>query len=348
MIDIDGAVGEGGGQILRTSLSLALCTGQPVRIQRIRARRPKPGLMRQHLACVKAALAISPGAEAQGAELGATELTFVPAPVQPGAQEFDVGSAGSCALVLQTVLPPLMVARGPSMLVLRGGTHNPMAPPVHFIERCFAPLLARLGVGLELNLRRLGFYPAGGGEFSATIVPPPQGLTPFDVVERGPLREAYAECLAPGLPRRVVERELHSLGQQLGWSRDALRAPATRQNEGPGNALMATLASEHATEVITAFGEKGLSSEQVAQQVARAVEAHLRSPAALGAHLADQWMIPIALAVLQARRTASFSCTEMTDHAQTNIGVIEAFLPVKFTVTRRGAEDWWVQVRSLD
>lgn len=338
MIEIDGAAGEGGGQVLRSALALSLCTGKAVRIRRIRARRPKPGLMRQHLACVRAALAIS-GARAEGVQLGSQDLLFTPGPVRAGAYQFDIGTAGSCALVLQTVLPPLMLAAQPSQVSLVGGTHNPMAPPFDFLARCFAPLLQQLGVGLALSLRRLGFFPAGGGAFSADITPPAAGLRPIDLVDRGPIVEAYAECLTPGLPGRVAQRELAALGEALGWSRVQLRTASVRQDEGPGNALMATLVYRGVTELATAFGEKGVSSEAVARSVAREVRAYQASTGALGPHLADQWMLPLALAVHRTGTPAVFTCTAMTEHARTNIRVIEAFLPVVFAMQGPASED---------
>lgn len=345
MIELDGAAGEGGGQILRSALALSMCTGQPMKVRRIRARRPKPGLMRQHLACVTAATAIC-GARTEGADLGSQELVFEPGPVRPGDYNFNVGTAGSCSLVLQTILPPLMLAPSDSRVVLGGGTHNPMAPPFHFLERCFAPLLRRLGVTLALELRRLGFYPAGGGEFSAVISPSAGGLVPFDLIERGPLRDTFAECLAPGLPSRVAQRELDAVGRALAWSPAQLRAPAVRQNEGPGNALMATLVHEQVTEVVTAFGEKGVSSEAVARALTRDVQAYQQATGALGPHLADQWMLPLALAVVRTKTPAAFTCTEMTDHATTNTGGIEAFLPVRFRIAEGGHASWRVSLEA--
>ncbi len=335
-IEIDGSTGEGGGQILRTSLALAMCTGRPLAMHHIRAKRRKPGLMRQHLTCVQAAESIC-GAKVDGAEPGSQVLHFEPGAVRSGDYNFNIGSAGSCTLVLQTVLPALMLAHGPSQVSLTGGTHNPMAPPYHFIDRSFAPLLRRLGVGIELSLRRHGFYPAGGGEMSAHIQPAAYGLTPFDLTERGPRLQAYAECLAPALPRSVTERELAVLADKLGWPREQLLTVSVRQNEGPGNALMATLVHEHVTEVATVFGEKGISAERVANDLVRAVRHHQLSDAALGQHLADQWMLPLALAVSTRGGEASFSCTELTQHASTNIGVIERFLPVRFGVDQTAA-----------
>jgi RNA 3'-terminal phosphate cyclase (ATP) len=331
VIELDGSAGEGGGQILRSALALSMCTGQPMALQRIRAKRQKPGLMRQHLTCVQAAVAVC-AAKVQGAELGSQALVFEPGRVRAGDYAFNVGTAGSCTLVLQTVLPALMLCAEPSRVSLRGGTHNPMAPPFHFLERSFAPLLRRLGVGIDLELRRLGFYPAGGGAISAVVRPNAAGLMPFDLTERGAVREAYAECLAPALPSAVAVRELAALARALGWSGEQLRTPAVRQNEGPGNALMATLAYQHVSEVVTAFGEKGVSAEQVAGALFKEVRSHQASEGALGQHLADQWMLPLVLAVVARRGAASFTCTEMTEHASTNIGVIEQFLPVRFDV----------------
>ena len=344
MIELDGSVGEGGGQILRTSLALSMCTGRAFTLARIRARRAKPGLMRQHLTCVQAATAIS-GASVRGDELGSGTLVFQPGPVRAGDYAFSVGTAGSCTLVLQTVWPALMLADAPSRLKLAGGTHNPMAPPFHFLERCYAPLLRRLGAGSSLSLRRLGFYPAGGGEIDVTVQPAGDALRPFDLLERGAAIESYAECLAPALPHAVARRELDTLGQRLGWSTGQLRTPVARQNEGPGNALMATLAYEHVCELATQFGEKGVSAEAVANTLAREVQDYQRSTAALGPHLADQWALPLALAVWKQGGSAAYTCTELTDHATTNFGVIEKFLPVKFD-TAAAEGGWLVKVAA--
>lgn len=342
MIELDGSTGEGGGQILRTGLALSMCTGRPLRITRIRAKRPKPGLMRQHLACVLAAQAVC-DAQVTGAELGSATLDFTPGLVRAGEHRFAVGTAGSCTLVLQTVLPPLMRAAAPSRLVLCGGTHNPMAPPFHFIQRCFAPLLRRLGVGLDLTLRQHGFYPAGGGEFEA-LVSPAERLLPFDLLQRGALHREWAEALAPALPRSVAARELAAVGEALGWSREQLLTPPVRQNEGPGNALMATLDHEHVSELVTSFGEKGVSSEVVAKRLVDELRAYRASDGALGPHLADQWMLPLALAVSESGRPAAYTCSELTLHARTNLEVIERFLPVhcQADVLGRG---WRIELR---
>ncbi len=326
MILIDGSQGEGGGQILRTSLALSMLTGAPFRMEKIRARRPRPGLMRQHLTCVLAAQAVC-DAVVEGAELGAQTLTFTPGAVMPGDYAFAVGSAGSCTLVLQTVLPPLLLANAPSTIALSGGTHNPMAPPFHFLARAYAPLVRRAGADLQLTLTRHGFYPAGGGQIQALIVPA-EKLRPIMLSERGALRDAYAEALAPGIARSVPARELEMLGTAMGWRGEQLRHGSTRQNEGPGNALMATLEYEYVTEVFTQIGEKSISVEQVVKRLVRELRDYQTAGAPAGPHLADQWMLLAALA-----GGGAIIASEVTEHARTNAATIERFLPVRFVFT---------------
>ncbi|WP_051303435.1 RNA 3'-terminal phosphate cyclase [Comamonas composti] len=332
MIEIDGSRGEGGGQILRSALALSMCTGQGFVLERIRAGRAKPGLMRQHLACVNAAAQIS-DAQVQGAELNSQAIRFVPGTVRAGEYSFQMGSAASCCLLLQTLWPALMLAPEPSRLRLTGGTHNPAAPPFHFLQRSYAPLMNRLGARAELALQRMGFYPAGGG--SMTVELWPARLKPFDLLERGKLKVCHAECFAPALPRAVAQRELQALGAILGWEPGQLITGQARQNEGPGNALLATLEYAELTEVFTQFGLKGVSSEQVAQALADELQSYQASKAALGPHMADQWALPLALAVERTGLAASYTCTEITPHAQSNFEVIEKFLAVRFVVIDR-------------
>ncbi|MDO5691236.1 MAG: RNA 3'-terminal phosphate cyclase [Pseudomonadota bacterium] len=346
MIEIDGSQGEGGGQVLRTALALSVLTGQPVALNHIRAKRPKPGLMRQHLACVQAAQAIS-GAQVEGAALGSKSLRFEPGTVRAGDYTFTISSAGSAVLVLQTVLPPLLWADAPSTLTLTGGTHNPMAPSFHFLRDAYAPLLTRLAPGqpapLALTLKRHGFYPAGGGEVQARITPPATPLQPFDLPERGALVGAHGEALSPGLPRAVATRELQALAAGMGWAPEQLHYGHARQDEGPGNALMAVLRYEHVTEVFTEYGARGVSAEEVAARLLTQVRAYQRGAddaghgAALGPHLADQWALLLALAVWRSGGEAGFTCSEVTEHLRTNIEVIRRFLPLRATITPDGA-----------
>src|SRR5512141_1809539 len=201
MITIDGSKGEGGGQILRTSLALSLVTGQPFRMERVRARRQKPGLLKQHLTAVEAAKTVG-CAEVEGAALSSQTFEFRAGPVTPGNYRFAVGTAGSATLVLQTVLPALLAASGHSTLTLEGGTHNPMAPPFDFLAKCFIPLVHRMGPSVELDLQRHGFYPAGGGRFHARIEPVKK-LSRLELLERGSIRARQARVLVSKLPEHV-------------------------------------------------------------------------------------------------------------------------------------------------
>jgi RNA 3'-terminal phosphate cyclase (ATP) len=346
MIELDGSQGEGGGQILRSSLTLSVVTGQPFVLERIRARRPKPGLMRQHLTCVQAAARIA-GADTEGAEPGATRLRFHPGRVRAGDYTFQVGSAGSCMLVLQTVLWPLLLADGPSTLRLTGGTHNPMAPCVTFLQRVLPVVLAQTGGTVALEVRRHGFYPAGGGEVLVQITPAPGGLRALRLMERGAPVAHFAECLHAGLQGHVATRELETLGQLLGWGApqthpELLRNRGLRVNEGPGNALLVTLAFEHMTEVFAGYGERGVSAEQVARQLVREVRAYQSGSAPVGPHLADQLMLPLALA---AGPGGEYRTTALTEHSRTNAQVIGRFLPLRFELAPHPAGGFRVSVQ---
>src|SRR6266568_1207968 len=252
MMVIDGAHGEGGGQILRTSLALSLVTGTPFRIEHIRAGRPKPGLLHQHLTAVHAAAAVG-RAQVTGAAIGSLQLTFIPGRVTPGTYTFTVGTAGSTTLVLQTVLPALLLASEPSTLTLEGGTHNPFAPPFDFLAQVFLPLVNRLGPQVTATLERPGFYPAGGGKCQITIAPTTR-LTRLDLRERGEVRAIHARALVAKLPRSIAERELAVLAQQLAWRGDWLHVETVAHARSPGNVVTLAIACEHITEVFTGFG----------------------------------------------------------------------------------------------
>lgn len=338
MLVIDGSQGEGGGQILRTALGLALVTGRPLRIERIRAGRKKPGLMRQHLTAVEAAAEIG-RAEVRGATLGSDRLEFVPQDVVAGDYAFDVGTAGSTTLVLQTVLPALMTADRSSRLTLTGGTHNPFAPPFDFLARCFLPLLQRLGPRITATLERPGFFPAGGGRLSVHVEPAPlaRGL---ELVERGPLRRTTARALVANLPRHVAERELRVVQQRLGWAPADLRVEELHSASGPGNVLLLEVQSAHVTEVFSAFGERGLRAEAVAERAADEARRYLAAEVPVGPHLADQLLVPLALA-----GGGRFLTLPLTPHARTNIAVLTELLECAVDVEDAGAGRCLVTVR---
>jgi RNA 3'-terminal phosphate cyclase (ATP) len=231
VLTIDGSLGEGGGQILRTALALSLVTGTPIRIEKIRAGRPKPGLLRQHLTAVHAATAVG-GAEVEGATIGSTSLTFRPGPVRPGKYRFAIGTAGSTGLVAQTVLPALLTAGAPSTLALEGGTHNVAAPPFDFLERAFLPLITRTGAKVEATLDRWGSYPAGGGQCSFRVAPAAR-LALLMLLDRGAVRRRRARALVSGLPRQIADRELAVVRDRLGWSEGELETVLVDGNPRP-------------------------------------------------------------------------------------------------------------------
>jgi RNA 3'-terminal phosphate cyclase (ATP) len=337
MLTIDGSSGEGGGQILRTSLALSLVTGKPLRVVNIRAGRDKPGLMRQHLVAVQAAAQIG-AARVTGAELGSKALTFEPGAVSPGTYTFSVGSAGSTTLVLATVLPALLLAKEGSSLTLEGGTHNPHAPPFDFLAKAFLPLLGRLGANVTATLVRPGFYPAGGGRFTVRIEPAKE-WRPLELLERGAIRTRLATATVAALPAAIAERELECFRELVGWERDVCRKDVVKDAHGPGNVLTAVLDFEHVTEVFTGFGEKGVSSEHVAEQVAGEARRYLDAGAPVGEHLADQLLLPLALA-----RGGSFRTLPLSRHATTQVALLEQILGLEVKTENVSERVWQVHV----
>ncbi len=323
-IELDGSHGEGGGQILRTALTLSMITGTPFRIERIRARRKKPGLLRQHLMAVEAAAAIC-GAKVTGAAIGSPALHFIPGKIRGGDYRFAIGSAGSCTLVLQTVLPALWFADGPSTVQVSGGTHNPAAPPADFLIRSWLPQLHGMGVNMEIELLRHGFYPAGGGEVKARVSPLPaaEPLSPLALATRGELSATRAIGVVAGLPAEIAKREMARAASQLGPLDEELRVRPPR--EGPGNVLMVELVYSNVTEIFSVCGEKGLQAEAVADKAAKEARLFRDSRAAVGEHLADQLLLPLALA-----GRGEFTTLVVSSHLTTNREVIERFLPLRF------------------
>lgn len=323
MIEIDGSLGEGGGQIVRSALTLSMVTGQPFRIRNIRAGRPRPGLMRQHVAAVNAAAKVA-AAETGPVAVGGSELCFVPRTLRGGDYEFAIGSAGSSSLVLQTLLPALLHATEPSRIRITGGTHNPMAPPVEFLQRAYRPLLERMGANFAIDLRRHGFYPAGGGIVEARVSPV-AAWRPVDLLERGDRKGGYAESVIAGVHQSVLTRELECVRTAMGWTEEQMKPVALPDSHGPGNVLLLTVEHDHVTEVFTAFGEKMLRAEAVAKRAVQEARRYLASGAAVGEYLGDQLMLPMALA-----SGGSFSVERVSQHARTNADIISLFLPVTF------------------
>jgi RNA 3'-terminal phosphate cyclase (ATP) len=328
MLSIDGSMGEGGGQILRTSLALSLVTGTPFRLTNIRSNRSKPGLLRQHLAAVKAAATL--GAEVDGCEIGARELVVRPGSVRGGEYVFGVGSAGSACLVLQTVLPPLLASGEAARLRLEGGTHNPFAPPFDFVERVFIAVLRRMGARVDARLGRWGFYPAGGGILTVDVKasPPLQGL---EHVERGEMVSKKGRAVVAHLSGDIAKRELAVVKAELGWADGELELAQVSDSDGPGNILLLEIESEYGREMCAGFGERGVSAEAVAHRAIAELRRYLQSSAPVGRRLADQLMIPFALAGNGVFRTSPLS-----EHSSTNLEVIRKFVNGRIDVRERG------------
>jgi RNA 3'-terminal phosphate cyclase (ATP) len=316
---LDGSAGEGGGQILRTALALAMATGTPFVLDNIRGGRKKPGLMRQHLTCVKAAALVS-NAEVEGATLGSSRIVFRPGAIAAGDLAVDIGSAGSISLVLQTVALAFALAPGPSRLVVRGGTHALWAPPFPFLAEAWLPLVRRAGAKLDLELRGCGFHPAGGGEVVMTASPS-GGLAPLHLGPSSVLSTLELRAIVSGISEGIARRELVAASDVLTGERVTL-ASETVRSVGPGNAMW-LVARDDASDVANVFsgiGEVGTPAEDVGRDVAKAFLAWRASGTSVEAHLADQLMLPIALA-----GAGSFTTNELTLHARTNIEVTRVF-----------------------
>ena len=325
MLKLDGSQGEGGGQILRTSLALSMCLGKPFQIYNIRAARAKPGLQPQHLAAVHAATRIA-RAEVNGAELGSQVLRFIPNEVEGGEYRFAIGTAGSTTLLFQALLPALMCARHSSRVNLEGGTHNPMAPPFEFLNYAYLPLINRMGPGVTAKLIQPGYVPAGGGKLNITIQPVSH-LSPLTILQRGSLKETRVEVLLSHLPDHIAKRELAVIAESLQLPESSLNVQVDTSAVGPGNCVSVIIKAEEITEVFTALGKRGLPAEQVASQVVQDVREYLDSEIPVGHYLADQLLLPLALA-----GSGAFITGPPSLHATTNMSVIEQFTQRPFTL----------------
>lgn len=331
MLEIDGSSGEGGGQILRTSLTLALVTGRPFRLTRIRAGRSKPGLQAQHLTCVQAAARIS-GATVEGAVLGSQAIAFKPGPVTPGDYHFPIATAGACSLVLHAVYLPLALAHGPSTLRIVGGTHVSHSPSWHFLETTWLGYLRRLGLEIELTLDRPGFFPRGGGQVMARIAACP-AISPWQGVEAGRVRAAEVLLATAGQARYFARSHAERLARKLKNGNLAVDIVEARWPGGPGSYLAATLATTPVPTVFFALEERGKPADVMADRLARETLDHLAGPAnAVDPHSADQLLLPLAL----AKGKSSYAASQVTQHLLTNAAVVRRF--VDRTIMVEGVE----------
>ena len=337
-ITVDGAAGEGGGQLLRASLALSMALGRPFRMVNIRAKRPKPGLKRQHLTCLRAAQAICQ-AEVTGDAINSTEISFVPGAVQAGTYRFDIGSGGSCTMVLQALVPPLLTASAPSRLTVTGGTHVPHAPPFEFLRDTLFPWLEKLGPRLTASMERPGFMQVGGGQVTVDITPCP-ALKMLEADECGAFIGIDGHIRAYNLHEGVAEREEAALRVEkfacLGLNAGNIHVEKeSRAETGPGNVVLLTVRRESGATVCTGIGQREVASEAVARQAADRAMAFLRAEVPVERHLADQLLVPLALA-----GGGNFLTEKPSLHTKTCMELLPLFMKIKARAIQENAKAW--------
>jgi RNA 3'-terminal phosphate cyclase (ATP) len=332
-LEIDGSFGEGGGQLSRYAMALAAITGRPIILRNIRARRPRPGLMAQHLTALRAVAEVC-GGVLEGAELGAGEVRFQPGRIRGGDYRFEVGTAGSIVLVLQALLPVILHADGPCRLVVSGGTDVRMAPPVDYLRQVFLPWLARMGARVSIDSVRHGYYPRGGGEVSLTLMPCGP-LSPLVAASPGALRSLRGVAHVSRLPRHIPERMAGAARASLaGFGPVEIDIQVLSEVEacGTGGAMVLVAETEHSLLGAAVVAERGVTAERLGEEAGRALRAELAAGAVLDIHAVDQLLIYAA----QAWGDSSFTVREISLHARTVMWLIAQFLPVEFRVEAQG------------
>ncbi|MEP0497458.1 MAG: RNA 3'-terminal phosphate cyclase, partial [Paraglaciecola sp.] len=329
--------------VLRTALTLSILTQQNIELINIRAGRKKVGLLRQHLTCVLAAQEIC-GAITEGVELGSTRILFSPGQVKSGDYHYAIGTAGSTVLVCQTILPVLALAKENSTITFEGGTHNGMSPSLSFLEQSFLPVLKSMGVNCVVNTTKLGFYPAGGGKWQINIEPT-QKLSPIHLSEAGShFAQSSENCsltvLVSLLPDAIGQREIATAKNILNWP-DAVSQVQKVVTPGPGNSFQLSIKSKTHCSVFEMVGELGVSAERVAKRAAGRVNKFIHAQAAVEEHLADQLLLPIALA-----GSGSFTTTQLSLHTKTNIDVIKQVLGIEIQVEQINDVLWKVYLEK--
>jgi RNA 3'-terminal phosphate cyclase (ATP) len=335
MIEIDGSYGEGGGQILRSTLTLSAILGKPVEIFNIRVGRKKPGLQPQHLTGVRAVAEIS-GGKLEGDELLSQRLVFQPGKIQSGDYEFDVmkikSSAGSTGMIFQQIAPVLAFGRGPSNVILKGGTHTEMAPPIDYLQEIFLPTVAKMGFQANLEIERWGWFPIGQGIVKANIQPVKGKLKAIELNERGKLKRIFGVSLVSRLPLSIAEREKDQALQRLkdiGLRTSDIELEAKEvPSLGTGNAFFLAAEFENSIAGFSSLGKIGKRAEKVAEEAVNEFVKFYKSNACIEKHLGDQLILYMAL----AEGESSFTVPEISSHILTNIWVMERFLPVKFKI----------------
>lgn len=339
MIEIDGSLGEGGGQVLRTSLALSILTGRPLLITRIRAGREKPGLQPQHLASVRAAAQIS-AAHVEGDFVNSQALTFEPGPVRPGEYRFEIGTAGATSLVLQTIWLPLALAPAASTVTVTGGTHVPWSPCYHYLAWQWLPFLRRIGLSGELQLDLAGFYPQGGGIVRAHIAPA-GAISPLRLTERGALKGIRGLSLVANLDMSIAERQRERALRRLAGRhhRIEIETADVRANS-KGTALILLAEFRQSAACYSALGAPGKRAEQVADEACLRLEKFLAGTGAVDEHLADQLLLPLAFAA----GPSEYRTARVTDHLTTNAEIIRRFGAAEIEIERRDGDEGVVRI----
>jgi len=330
MLLIDGSYGEGGGQILRTAVALSAITGVDVRVVNIRAKRSEPGLKRQHLTGILAAAEVC-RATVEGAYVGSTEVVFRPSSIRGGSYVFDVGTAGSVTLVLQTLLPIVAFADSPTSIEVRGGTDVPWSPPVDYLRYVVRPHLAKLGYAFEVELVRRGHYPRGGGVVRVRVDKPPRGFNPVNLIEAGRTLSVRGVSHCVKLPKHVAERqarvaaeELRKLGVpvnvDLEWYEEG-RDP----HLGPGSGVVLWAETERSVLGGDSLGERGKPAEVVGREAVAKLIEDLRTGMAYDRHMGDMIVPYIAL----AKGESVAGLAKLTLHTYTNIWLVQRVLGVE-------------------
>ncbi|GAB4543101.1 MAG: RNA 3'-terminal phosphate cyclase [Thermodesulfovibrionia bacterium] len=325
MLMIDGSFGEGGGQILRTALSLGCLKGTPFKLYNIRKGRKRPGLMPQHLTCVNAIREIT-DAEVYGNEIGSMELTFIPKQLRSGDYIFDIKTAGSTSLVFQTLLPPLLFADAQSTITIKGGTHVPFSPPHHYVSEVFIPMLKRMGINVEASIERYGFYPKGGG-CVRFIVSPVKEISGLNIINRGKLESVNGYSCVGRLPLSIAERQRNALLKGVEPLSPYIEVTDV-QSGGEGSFLFLKAVYENTVAGFSSLGMKGKRAEDVGAEVAREFHDFEKTSACLDPHLADQLVLYLAI----SKKDSSFTTSSITRHLITNLHVIERFMTIKYQI----------------
>jgi RNA 3'-phosphate cyclase len=334
MLDIDGSYGEGGGQLLRTAVSLAAVTGKPIRIRAIRAKRQPPGLAPQHLAAIRAASELCHG-HLEGAAPRSAEITFVPGHIEGGTYAFDIGTAGSITLLLQALMPMMVAARKHFALRVTGGTDVRGAPPFDYFSHVFLPLLSTLGVDASVKLLRRGYYPRGGGMVEIHVRP--GSLKPFAREDPGRLLEIGGIAHVAHLPLSIAERMRASALARLAGLHPSEWCTAVTVQEGSaiGSGGAVALWARYERSVLGAarVAERGVTAERLGSDSGSELRADLAARVLLDVHAADQMLVYLALALTQG--PSHFTARAVSSHAQTAMWLIEQLLPARFSVEPR-------------